>query len=103
MLSHSRKPVENLTLSDRSQLHQTATGPGCDGWGLGFETWACDAEGPALLHPLEGEVEGTGVFVQAQRGQDVVLVASSSFCPFPRDFLAGVRLDPVPVVVGSAG
>src|SRR5713226_10620666 len=61
-----------------------------------------DAERPALLHTLEDEIDAVGILLlhPAQCGQDVILFASSFFGPFRWDFVvAGVRLDPAPVVV----
>ncbi len=63
-----------------------------------------DAEGSALLHALEDEVDAVGVLLlyAAQRGQNVVLFAGPFLGPLDRDLVvAGVRLDPVPVVVGA--
>ena len=62
-----------------------------------------DAEGAALLHALEDEVDAVGALLHtAQRGQNVVLFAGSFFGPLHRDLVvAGIRLDPVPVVVGA--
>src|SRR5258707_3261029 len=63
-----------------------------------------DPEGTSLLHALEDEVDAVGILLlhAAQRGQDVVLFAGSFFGPLHRDLVfAGVRLNPVPVIVGA--
>src|SRR5260370_36524185 len=63
-----------------------------------------DAEGSPLFHALEDEVDAVGILLlhAAQRGQDVVLFAGPFLGPLDRDLVvAGVRLDPVAVVVGA--
>ncbi|MBV6433897.1 MAG: hypothetical protein IANPNBLG_04131 [Bryobacteraceae bacterium] len=63
-----------------------------------------DAEGAALFHAFEGEVDAVGAtFLHAaQCGQDVVLFAEALFGPLKGKFvIAGESFHPVAVVVGA--
>ena len=71
---------------------------------LGGKLGNAAPERSALLHALEDKVDAVGVLLlhAAQGGQDVILFAGSFFGPFHRDFVvAGVGLDPAPVLVGT--
>src|SRR5690349_13508772 len=61
-----------------------------------------DAEGPALFHTFENEINPVGILLHqtAQHGQHVVFFANSLFGPFDRDpMIAGIGLDPALVSV----
>src|SRR5580700_9543764 len=63
-----------------------------------------DAEGAALFHAFEEEVDpvSVGLLHLAQSGKDVILFADSLFGPLDGDVVvAGVSLHPVLVVVGA--
>ena len=63
-----------------------------------------DAEGAALFHALEDEVDAVGptLLQAAQCGQDVILFAEAFLGPLHGDFvIAGEGLHPVAVIVGA--
>jgi len=63
-----------------------------------------DAEGAALFHALEDEVDAVSprLLHAAQCWQDVILFAEAFFGPLHREFvIAGVSLRPVAVIVGA--
>jgi len=63
-----------------------------------------DAEGAALLHAFEDEVDAIGILLlhAAQRGPDAILFADAFFRPLHRELVvAGVSFHPAAVIVGA--